>query len=153
MKRAVAVVVRRDALVLAVQRPDEPGEELPLVWGLPATTLREDEADEEAIRRIGSEKLGVELKPLRVVGLGEQDRPDYTLRMTVYEASMAGEPRLPERGADSQSTRYVALDWLPAESFREAAERGSLCCRVLLEATHPPNPLPFREGGTDQSCR
>ncbi|MEX2157996.1 MAG: NUDIX domain-containing protein [Dehalococcoidia bacterium] len=134
-RRAVAVVVRRDdGLVLAVQRPDEPGEELPLVWGLPATTLREDEADEEAIRRIGRGKLGVELQPGRVVGLGEQGRLDYTLRMTVYDASMTGEPRLPDRDGASGPTLYVALDWLPAESFREAADRGSLCCRVFLEA-------------------
>lgn len=126
--------MRRDALVLAVQRPDEPGEELPLVWGLPATTLREGEADEEAVRRIGREKLGVELRPLRVVGLGEQERLDYTLRMTVYEASLAGEPRLPDRDGATGSTQYVALDWLPAASFREAADRGSLCCRVFLEA-------------------
>ena len=133
-QRAVAVVVRRAALVLAVQRPDEPGEELPLVWGLPATTRRDGEADEEALRRIGREKLGVELRPLRVVGLGEQQRTDYTLRMTVYEASMEGEPRLPDRTPGAASTQYVALDWLSVDSFRAAADRGSLCCRVFLEA-------------------
>jgi len=153
LRNAVAIVVQcPDGLVLAVKRPDEPGEELPGVWGLPATTLRDGESPEEGMRRIGREKLGVELTPTGALAEGEQQRPfgrgrkDYTLRMTVYEASMVGEPRLPARQAGqpavpagapptqgASSTLYEALDWLPAESFREAAARGSLCCRLLVE--------------------
>jgi len=135
VRRAVAVVVRRDdGLVLAVKRPDEPGEELPGVWGLPATTLGDGEAHEDAVQRIGREKLGAGLTPGRLVGAGEQRRTGYTLRMTVYEASIAGKPRLPARMADNEATLYEALDWLPEASFREAASRGSLCCRVFLDA-------------------
>jgi hypothetical protein len=52
--------------------------------------------------------------------------------MTVYEASIDGEPSLPEPLATS-GTRYDAIDWLPPVSFRDAAERGSLCCRLFLE--------------------
>ena len=132
------MVRRDDGLVLAVQRPDEPGEELPGVWGLPATTLREGEAHAEAVRRIGRDKLGAELMAGRVIGAGEQRRPSgngrkgYTLRMTVYEASLAGEPRLPARTPDNDATLYDALDWLPEASFREAADAGSVCCRVFL---------------------
>ncbi len=118
--------------MLAVKRPDELGEELPGVWGLPATTLRAGEPREDGVRRLGREKLGVGLTPLRELASGEQQRSRYTLRMTVYEASMAGEPRLPERGDTSAGTLYNALDWLPAESFREAAARGSLCCELFL---------------------
>ncbi len=135
-RRAVAAAVRRDdGLVLAVRRPDEPGEELPGVWGLPATTLRPGESPEEGVRRVGREKLGVELTLLRTLAEGEQPRGGYTLRMTVYEASMAGEPRLPLRTPEAASTLYDAIDWLPAASFREAADRGSLCCRLLVEAS------------------
>jgi len=133
-RRAVAVaVLRDDGLVLAVQRPDEPGEELPGLWGLPAATLAEGESDEEGVRRIGREKLGAELTIGRALGHGEQDRDGHTLRMSVYNASIAGEPRLPARAAGA-TTLYTALDWLPVASFRETADRGSLCCRVLLEA-------------------
>ncbi len=133
-RRAVAAVVRRDdGLVLAVRRPDEPGEELPGVWGLPATTLRPGEPLEDGLRRLGREKLGVDLTPLRALADGEQRREGYALRMTLYEASMAGEPRLPPRTPEAAGTLYQALDWLPAESFGEAADRGSLCCRLLLE--------------------
>ncbi|MGB2694184.1 MAG: NUDIX domain-containing protein [Dehalococcoidia bacterium] len=134
-RRAVAAAIERgDSAWLAVRRPDEPGEELPGVWGLPATTLRNGESPEEGLRRLGREKLGVELTPLRSLGEGEQERPDYTLDMTVYEASMAGEPRLPPRASDRTSTLYEALGWLPAALFNDAAARGSLCCRVFLEA-------------------
>ena len=136
-RHAVAAVVRRDDLVLAVRRPEEPGEELPGVWGLPATTLREGESAEEGVRRVGREKLGVELTLLRSLAEGEQQREAYRLRMMVYEASMAGEPSAsggPRRTSDVAGTLYEAIDWLPVASFREAAERGSLCCRLLLEA-------------------
>jgi ADP-ribose pyrophosphatase YjhB (NUDIX family) len=138
------VVRRDDGLVLAVRRPDEPGEELPGVWGLPAVTLVDGESPEDGVRRIGREKLGVELTPLGALADGEQQRPDYTLRMTVYEASIAGEPKLPERGASS-GTRYKAIDWLPSASFREAADRGSLCCALFLALTPDPSPTSERE--------
>ena len=148
MRRAVAVVLRRpDGLVLAVRRPDEPDEELPGLWGLPAATLRDGESPEDGVRRVGREKLGVELTPQRALAAGEQRRADYTLRMTVYEASMTGEPRLPARQAgqpaisagappapETTSTLYQEIDWLPPDSFREAAARGSLCCRLFLQA-------------------
>lgn len=144
LRRAVAAAVRRDdGLVLAVLRPDEPGEELPGVWGLPAVTLRADESPKEGLRRLGREKLGIELTPLRPLAEGEQRRADYTLGMTLYEASISGEPRpvarpsghLPQRTPDASGTLYEAIDWRPAPAFREAAERGSLCCRLFLEYT------------------
>jgi len=135
LRHAVAAAIRRaDGLLLAVQRPDDPGEELPGVWGLPATTLREGEPPEDGVRRLGQEKLGVELGALRAVGEGEQQRATYALRMTVYEASMAGEPRLPPRDGTAGVTLYHALDWLPDASFYDAASQGSLCCQVLLGA-------------------
>jgi len=143
-RHAVAVAVRReDGLLLAVRRPDEPGEELPGVWGLPATTLHEGESPEDGVRRIGREKLGVELTPVRAIGEGEQARPsgegrkDYTLRMTLYEASLAGEPSAsggPARAARAGVTLYDAVDWLADASFRAAADQGSLCCELLLAA-------------------
>ena len=139
VRRAVAAVVRRDdGLVLAVRRPDEPGEELPGLWGLPAVTLHEEESAEDGVRRIGREKLAVKLTPLRALAEGEQQRASYALHMTVYEASMAGEPSAvggPSRTPATTCTQYDAVDWLPAESFRAAADAGSLCCRLFLTLT------------------
>lgn len=139
VRRAVAAVVRRDdGLVLAVRRPNEPGEELPGLWGLPAVTLQEEESVEDGVRRIGREKLAVELTPLRALAEGDQQRDSYALHMTVYQASMAGEPSTPggpSRTPTATGTQYDAVDWLPTESFREAADAGSLCCRLFLALT------------------
>jgi ADP-ribose pyrophosphatase YjhB (NUDIX family) len=134
-RRAVAAVIRRPGgLVLAVKRPDEPGEELPNIWGLPATTLAVDESDGDAIRRLGREKLRVDLTPLGALAEGAQPRAGYTLQMTIYECSLAGEPQLPPRATGGAITLYEAIDWLPASSFAEAAARGSLCCELFLGA-------------------
>jgi adenine-specific DNA-methyltransferase len=143
VRHAVAVaIVRNDGLVLAVQRPDEPGEELPGVWGLPAITLRDGESAEGGVRRLGHEKLGVELAPLRPLASGEQQRADYTLHMTVYEASIAGEPSLQRAPS---GTSHDALDWLPGGSFADAAARGSLCCELYLTSLTPgPSPASGR---------
>ncbi len=146
-KRAVAAAVRgAGGLVLAVRRPDEPGEELPGVWGLPAVTLREGESPEDGVRRLGHEKLGVDLTPLALLAEGEQRRPSghagkgYTLHMTVYEASMTGEPRLPPRAGDSTATLYEAIEWLEASALELAAEAGSLCCELFLGPHPDPSP-------------
>jgi len=139
IRHAVAAALRRvDGLVLAVKRPDEPGEELPGVWGLPAVTLLDGETLEEGVRRLGPEKLSIKLTPLRPLAEGEQQREDYVLHMTVYEASPGGEPALPPRTPEATSTLYVDADWLPVEAFHEAANKGSLCCRLFLEAVTPP---------------
>jgi ADP-ribose pyrophosphatase YjhB (NUDIX family) len=142
-RRAVAAVVRRaDGFVLAVRRPDEPGEELPNIWGLPATTLADGETPEDAIRRLGREKLGVDLTPLRALAEGEQPRAAYTLHMTVYECSMAGEPSPkggPPRAPGNTSTLYDAIDWLSASSFADAAAKGSLCCALFLKTIPAPS--------------
>jgi len=135
IRRAVAAAVRRgDGLVLAVRRPDEPGEELLGVWGLPATTLHDGETPEQGIQRIGREKLGVELTARQALAEGEQRRTGYTLRMMVYEASMAGEARAAGREAGVTGTLYDAIDWRPADAFQAAADQGSLCCELFLGA-------------------
>lgn len=138
-RHAVAAALRRaDGLVFAVKRPDEPGEELPGVWGLPAVTLQDGETPEQGVRRLGAEKLSVELTPLRPLAEGEQQRDDYVLQMTVYEASPGGEPILPPRTAEATSTLYVDTGWLPVEAFQEAADKGSLCCQLFLTLSPGP---------------
>ena len=142
IRHAVAAALRRDdGLTFAVQRPNEPGEELPGIWGLPAVTLRDGETIEQGIRRLGAEKLSIELTPLHALAEGEQQRDDYVLRMTVYEASAGGEPTLPPRPPEATSTLYVDTDWLPVEAFQEAADKGSLCCQLFLALSLTPADL------------
>ncbi|MEX2610203.1 MAG: NUDIX domain-containing protein [Gemmatimonadota bacterium] len=136
MKRSVSVAIRHpedSALVLQVRRPPD-DEGLPNAWGLPAATLREGERWEEAAVRAGREKLGVELALAGELKEGSIVRPDASLEMKLFDATIArGEPDVSV--APAGVTRYTAWRWGHAEDLRPAAERGSLCCRLYLETS------------------
>jgi hypothetical protein len=109
--------------LLLVRRPDD-DEDLPGVWGLPAVSLAPGESEEEAVRRAGRDKLGVEVSPIRAVGV------DRT--MTGWEAAIVtGDPSVPQPGPHTQ---YTDLRWGEPSALVPAARQGSLCCRVLLRA-------------------
>ena len=136
VKCSVAAVVRgsRDPReFLAVQRPPD-DDRLPDVWGLPAASLRPGELPEAALRRIGREKLGTEIEPVRFVGIGSLDRGDYELILMDIEARVTGgEPDV--HAATTDATRYVEQRWTSdLLLLRDAASRGSLCSRLLLDA-------------------
>jgi ADP-ribose pyrophosphatase YjhB (NUDIX family) len=105
--------------ILAIRRPDD-DDELPGIWGLPAGTCRGEETVEDVIRRIGREKLGVTLDPVRNVAIGTQDRPAYRLEMELWEASMHGTPT------------YREWKWSTVDLLVPGADRGSLCCQLAL---------------------
>ena len=75
LKRSVALVIEGPEGLLLVRRPED-DESLPGEWGLPAATLRERESEEDAVRRAGREKLGVQVRPLHPLGAAEDERPD-----------------------------------------------------------------------------
>lgn len=109
--------------LLLVRRPDD-DDSLPGVWGLPAASLGEGETEEDAVRRAGREKLGVEVLPLRPVGTDGA--------MTDWEARIVtGRPAVPQPGPNTQ---YSALRWGDPRELAPAARQGSLCSRVLLRA-------------------
>ena len=109
--------------LLVVRRPDD-DESLPGVWGLPAVSLAAGESEQDAVRRVGREKLGVEVEPLEPVGR-EGSMTDWKARVT------SGEPAVPQPGANTQ---YTDLRWGEPAQLVPAARAGSLCCRVLLRA-------------------
>ena len=116
--------------ILIVQRPQD-DEDLPNVWGLPASSLRPGESFEDAVVRTGREKLGVELMVVRELNRGVTSRNDYTLEMRLYEAVIShGEPRVPQ--PHEAVTQYQRWMWDAAERLREGAEAGSLCCGLML---------------------
>ena len=148
IKRSIAVVVSagpaatpgvkaglhswraRTHAVLLVRRPPD-DEDLPDAWGLPAGSLRAGESWEEAVRRAGREKLGVELRPGPLLGEGDLERRDYILRMRLYAAELAaGQPAVPQPLPGV--TQYAAWAWGPVDRLRPAAGRGSLCSRLCL---------------------
>jgi 8-oxo-dGTP diphosphatase len=123
VKRSVSLVIERPEGLLLVRRPDD-DEDLPGAWGLPAATLAGGESEEDAVRRAGRDKLGVEVRPLRAVG---QDG-----FMTGWDAELvSGEPAVPQPGPHTQ---YAELRWGDPSELVPAARRGSLCSRVLLRA-------------------
>src|SRR5687768_8135742 len=108
---SVAAVVRRagEPGFLAVRRPLD-DDRLPGVWGLPAVTLSQGELPEEGVRRIGREKLGVELSPTRFIGIRSANRGPYELILMDIEATLvSGEPHV--AGAATTATRYIDQRW------------------------------------------
>jgi predicted TIM-barrel fold metal-dependent hydrolase/ADP-ribose pyrophosphatase YjhB (NUDIX family) len=135
IKRSVAVVVRgpEAGTFLVVRRPDDPGDPLAGVWGLPAVTLADGEDERAAAVRVGRDKLGVELAPGGRLGQASADRGDYELVLADYEATIVrGAPVVPQ--ADASVTQYV--EWRYADDpavLAEAAARGSLCAQIFLQ--------------------
>jgi ADP-ribose pyrophosphatase YjhB (NUDIX family) len=121
-KHSVAVLVRRRGNVLTIRRPDD-DDELPGIWGLPAGSYRQGESLDDLIRRIGREKIGVELTPVRVIAAGAQDRPRYRLEMELWEASMEGVPN------------RAGWKWAPVDVLKPGAAAGSLCCALAGETS------------------
>ena len=109
--------------LLLVRRPQGDAS-LPGVWGLPAASLTEEESEEEAVRRAGREKLGVEVAPVRPVG-SEGRMTDWETRI------LAGTPSVPQPGPNTQ---YTELRWGEPSELVPAARQGSLCSRALLRA-------------------
>lgn len=144
-KRAASVVIWRAGgpRLLAVRRPPD-DQELPGLWGLPAATLRSGEAFADAAERVGPEKLGVRLSVGEMLREGEAVRRDHRLRMRLFEAAIAaGEPAVPQDIPGV--TQYVDWAWARPARLREAARRGSLCCRLCLAS------LEGRYGGVSPS--
>ena len=137
---AVAAVVRREdgsSSFLAVRRPPD-DDRLPDVWGLPAVSLLPGELPEAGLRRLGEEKLNATLQPERFIGIRAADRGDYLLILMDIEARVAaGEPDV--KRASTLRTAYVEQQWTSDLSLlAEAARRGSVCSRILLESAGIP---------------
>jgi 8-oxo-dGTP diphosphatase len=109
--------------VLLVRRPDD-DESLPGVWGLPAATCAGEESEEDAVRRAGREKLGVEVEPVETLGT-DSTMTDWAARI------VSGTPSVPQPGPNTQ---YSDLRWGELADLVPAAREGSLCSRVLLRA-------------------
>ena len=131
LKRSVSLVIEGPAGVLLVRRPDD-DDSLPGLWGLPAASLREGESEPEALARVGREKLGVEVAPLRPIGEEEAERAGYRIAMRDWAARIvAGEPEVQQAG---EGTQYVEWRWGDPAELAPAARAGSVCARVLLRA-------------------
>lgn len=135
-KFAIAAVIMHPEhadQVLAVKRPSE-DDSLPDVWGLPAVNVTKGELPEDALRRIGAEKLATRIEPVSYVGIKRAERAAYELILMDIVAKLTGdEPSV--RNATTTGTKYVDQQWTNDYSiFIDAARKGSLCSRVFLES-------------------
>ena len=137
VKRSVALAVvngEDPSKILLVQRPED-DREFPGMWGLPAVSLGPGETPGQAARRIGSQKLGTEVRLGSKVGSGRQQRSWYTLEMSLYEATLdrssltlpAGHSRGP------RVTLYTGWRWGAPQDLTSSALQGSLCSQLLLD--------------------
>ena len=120
VKRSVAVLIRQGNTFLSTRRPDD-DDELAGVWGLPAGSYREAETLEELVARIGRDKLGVGLIPVRKLAQDRQQRERYILEMELWETEISGTPR------------HAEWRWATVESLESGKSKGSLCCRLAME--------------------
>ena len=147
MRLAVSVVIYEDpsrlrpderpsGRVLAVRRPEEARESFGGMWGLPAATVGQGETAAAAVRRLGSQKLGMTLEAVGELARGKRDRPDGLLSMVLFEArAKEREPVLARSGQADGVTYYTEWKWAEADAFAPTAAAGSLCCQLYLERT------------------
>lgn len=123
--------------MLTVLRPDD-DEDLPGIWGLPATSIKLDESDVTAANRLGSRKLGAELTIGALLAEGTHEKLTNRLAMRLYEASLGvASPVLPaSKNHDDGTTYYTEWKWAPRDSLSEGARMGSLCCKLALQINH-----------------
>jgi len=105
IRHAISVVIQNNSgkTLFAFRSKDKPS--YPSVWSLPSATIRNSESPQDTIKRIGVDKLGVDLKPGSLLIEGKQDRDDYILFMHDYEATLSsGTPRV-------VSSDYDNIEW------------------------------------------
>ena len=138
VKRSVSAAIAHPdgKRVLIVQRPAD-DEDLPNSWGLPAASLKDGESWEEAVRRAGREKLGVELGVGGELNRGGLDRNDYSLEMRLFSARiLEGTVKVPQRAPGV--TQYHAWRWGDADDLEPGARKGSLCCQLFRTSFQSP---------------
>jgi ADP-ribose pyrophosphatase YjhB (NUDIX family) len=102
-------------------------------WGLPATSLKEDELPEEAARRICREKLGCDGQPVRFLGVMFQKRNAYDLYFIDIEVQLVGAGSPDVSKATAKGTVYVAQKWTADPLvLLPSARHGSCCSSVFL---------------------
>lgn len=133
VKHAVSLVIRDgNGRFLVVQRPED-DEELPGIWGLPATSLAEDETWEDAAQRVGRDKLGVDVELDAELNDGLLERDAYLLHMRDISARIVD--GTPTCRRDEGRTSYADWRWTDdLTDLQASATGGSLCCGLYLAA-------------------
>lgn len=135
IKCSVAVYLlnpKNEKEFLAIKRPSD-DDALPNLWGLPAVTLKQYELPEQAVIRIGIEKLNTIIEPVSFLGIKSANRKSYKLILMDIKAKLIGhEPVVAD--SKTKNTKYVDQKWTSDLSLlKESASKGSLCSQILLD--------------------
>lgn len=127
VKHAISLVIKNNENETLFALRSEKKDSYPLVWSLPSAFIHENESPGDTVKRIGKTKLGVELKPKKLINEGTSDRGTFTLFMHDYEAEVvSGTPEV-------VSDDYIELKWeIPSVQFESMDEMGD-CCRLYKE--------------------
>lgn len=127
VRHAISVVIKDSKGEVLFAKRSAKKTSYPLAWSLPSYFIAHNEQPEETIRRIGKEKLGVELKAGKLLNEGASDRSEFTLFMHDFEAEIVtGAPRI-------VSDDYIELKWAnPIEQLASMKIMGN-CCRLYKE--------------------
>jgi A/G-specific adenine glycosylase len=110
-RRDLAVAFFAGSRVLMGKRRD--GEVWGGLWELPRVTLRDDEADEDAVRRLGRELLGCAARSSGVlIARTKHTVMNERIELRVFEGSLRGEPR---------SRGHAEIRWVSAGELEALA--------------------------------
>lgn len=101
IKNAISLIIKNDdGKVLFSFRPYSK-KVYPCMWSIPSANIKEGETHEDTIKRIGVEKLGVELIPGKLL----IDESNDSIHMYDYEATIReGLPKI-------VSDDYIKFEW------------------------------------------
>lgn len=132
-KYAVAIVLRKkinDKKFLVVKRSFQEKEH-PGMWGFPAISFNPPELPENALKRIGEEKLNCKIEPFSFLDVIFQERPYGELILLLYEAYVK-EGNVNVKKA--KKTNYIEQKW--SEDFQillPISKKGSACAQIFLK--------------------
>jgi hypothetical protein len=91
---------------------------------------------EDAVKRVGKEKLNTEIEADSFIGIKHKDRGVYNFILMDIKARLMGEEPSVVK-AKTENTKYVDQKWTKnLASLKEAAVRGSLCSQIFLESNN-----------------
>jgi 8-oxo-dGTP diphosphatase len=104
--RVVSAEVVRDGHYLITQRRADAV--LPLLWEFPGGRVRQDEEDEQALRRALRDRLGMEVQVRRQTMEFVHGYDSYDLELAVYRCESDDEP---------EARRVADVRWVRADQF------------------------------------
>ena len=127
IRHAVSVVIQnnKNETLFALRSPKSTS--YPLAWSLPSHYVEGNESHQETVKRIGKNKLGVDLEIGELLNEGNSDRGDFELFMHDYLATVkSGEPGI-------VSDNYTELKWSEPKSQLKSMKIMGDCCRLYKE--------------------